>query len=91
MAFVRRCGRNSIPDEGPPVTSGRVHRRGVVEAQAFLDGRTHVTMGFSDQRAVVYPISRKAADKGRSRISWVVSGRGFASSRDVDLGPQGPQ
>jgi 2-polyprenyl-6-methoxyphenol hydroxylase-like FAD-dependent oxidoreductase len=78
------------PDEGPPVASGRVHRRGVVEAQPFLDGRTHVTMGFSDQRAVVYPISRKVADTGRSRISWVVSGRGFASSPDTTWGCQVP-
>jgi 2-polyprenyl-6-methoxyphenol hydroxylase-like FAD-dependent oxidoreductase len=71
------------PDEGPPVISGRVHRRGVVEAQPFLDGRTHVTMGFSDQRAVLYPISSKAAEIGRSRISWVVSGRGFSPSGGV--------
>ena len=78
------------PDEKPPVTSGRIHRRGVVEAEAFLDGRTHVTMGFSDQRAVVYPIGRKAADQGRSQISWVVSGRGFASGRDATWDRQVP-
>jgi 5-methylphenazine-1-carboxylate 1-monooxygenase len=71
------------PAEGLPLTSGRIHYRGVVEAEAFLDGRTHVTMGFSNQRAVVYPISRKAADNGCSLISWVVSGRGFASSLDA--------
>ena len=29
-------------------------------------------MGFSDRRAVVYPMSKKAADRGRSRMSWVV-------------------
>jgi 2-polyprenyl-6-methoxyphenol hydroxylase-like FAD-dependent oxidoreductase len=29
-------------------------------------------MGFSDQRAVIYPMSRKAAERGRSRLSWVV-------------------
>jgi 5-methylphenazine-1-carboxylate 1-monooxygenase len=28
-------------------------------------------MGFSEQRAVVYPISKKVADRGRSRINWV--------------------
>ena len=59
------------PSEGSPVSSGRIQWRGVVEAEPFLAGRTHVTMGFSDQRAVVYPISRKAADRGRSRINWV--------------------
>ena len=70
------------PNEGPPVSSGRIQWRGVVEAEPFLTGRTHVTMGFSDQRAVVYPISRKAADRGRSRINWVtVLGRQSASER----------
>ena len=59
------------PHEGPPVSSGRIQWRGVVEGEPFLDGRTHVTMGFSDRRAVVYPISRKVADRGRSRINWV--------------------
>jgi 2-polyprenyl-6-methoxyphenol hydroxylase-like FAD-dependent oxidoreductase len=61
------------PHEGPPVKSGRLHWRGVLEAEPFLGGRTHATMGFSDRRAVVYPMSRKAADRGRSRISWVVN------------------
>src|SRR5689334_10229165 len=28
-------------------------------------------MGFDERRAVCYPISKKAADRGRSRISWV--------------------
>jgi len=60
------------PDEGPPVGSGRVHWRGAVETEPFLGGRTHATMGFSDQRAVVYPMSRKAVDRERSRLSWVV-------------------
>jgi len=59
------------PNEGPPVASGRIQWRGVVEAEPFLDGRTHVTMGFSEQRNVIYPISRKAAERGRSRINWV--------------------
>ena len=69
------------PEEGPPVGSGRIQWRGVVEAEPFLDGRTHATMGFSDQRAVVYPMSRKAADRGRSRISWVVTVPAFISDR----------
>jgi len=61
------------PAEGPPVGSGRVHWRGAAEAEPFLGGRAHATMGFSDQRAVVYPMSRKAAERGRSRLSWVVA------------------
>ena len=69
------------PNEGPPVSSGRIQWRGVVEAEPFLTGRTHVTMGFSEQRAVVYPISRKVADRGRSRINWVaILGRQSVSS-----------
>jgi 5-methylphenazine-1-carboxylate 1-monooxygenase len=63
------------PEEGRPVLSGRTHWRGVLETAPFLDGRTHATMGFSDRRAVVYPISRKVAERGRSRVSWVVNVR----------------
>jgi 2-polyprenyl-6-methoxyphenol hydroxylase-like FAD-dependent oxidoreductase len=59
------------PHEGLPVSSGRIQWRGVVEGEPFLGGRTHVTMGFSQRRAVVYPVSRKAADCGRSLINWV--------------------
>jgi 5-methylphenazine-1-carboxylate 1-monooxygenase len=72
------------PNEGPPVSTGRIQWRGIVEAEPFLAGRTHVTMGFSAQRAVVYPTSKKAADRGRSRINWMtVLGRQSAS------GPEG--
>lgn len=74
------------PGEGPPVGSGRIQWRGVVEAEPFLDGRTHATMGFSDRRAVVYPMSRKAADRGRSRVSWVVVVPAFASGQNVTWG-----
>lgn len=59
------------PHEGPPVASGYTQWRGATEGEPFLDGRTHVTMGFSGRRAVVYPISREAAERGRSRINWV--------------------
>ena len=72
------------PNEGPPVSSGHIQWRGVVEAEPFLTGRTHVTMGFSGRRAVVYPISKKAADRGRSRINWVASVR-----RQSTLGERG--
>src|SRR5215217_5623436 len=52
------------PGEGPPISSGRVHWRGAVEAEPFLGGRTHATMGYRERRAVVYPMSRKAANRG---------------------------
>jgi 5-methylphenazine-1-carboxylate 1-monooxygenase len=61
------------PQEGPPISSGHIQWRGTVEGEPFLDGRTHVTIGFRDRRAVVYPISRMVGDRGRSRINWVAS------------------
>ena len=70
------------PEEGPPVSSGRIQWRGVVEAEPFLDGRTHVTIGSRNRRAVIYPISEKARQRGRSLINWVtVLGRQMASDQ----------
>ena len=66
---VRRC---LYPDEGPPLFSGRMIWRGSVEAEPFLDGRTQVMIGHRDQRAVVYPMSCEAQDRGRSLINWAV-------------------
>ena len=74
------------PKEGPPVCSGLLQWRGAVEAEPFLGGRTHVTMGFSGQRAVVYPMSRKAADRGYSRMSWVVVVPAVSSNSDLTWG-----
>jgi 2-polyprenyl-6-methoxyphenol hydroxylase-like FAD-dependent oxidoreductase len=70
------------PDEGPPVSSGRIQWRGVIEDEPFLDGRTHVTIGSRDARAVVYPMSEIARRGGRSLINWVtVLGRQMASDQ----------
>jgi 2-polyprenyl-6-methoxyphenol hydroxylase-like FAD-dependent oxidoreductase len=70
------------PQEGPPVSSGRIQWRGVIEAEPFLDGRTHVTIGSRDRRAVVYPMSEAARRRGRSLINWVtVLGRQMASDQ----------
>ena len=78
---------SSIRARDSPVPSGRIQWRGVVEGEPFLGGRTHVTMGFSNQRAVVYPISREAADRGRSRINWVtVLGQQSASGANAAPG-----
>ena len=69
------------PDEGPPISSGRIQWRGVIEADPFLDGRTHVTIGSRNCRAVIYPISEKARSRGRSLINWItVLGEQMASS-----------
>jgi 5-methylphenazine-1-carboxylate 1-monooxygenase len=70
------------PDEGPPVSSGRIQWRGVIEAEPFLDGRTHVTIGSRDSRAVIYPMSEPLRRRGRSLINWVtVLGRQMASEQ----------
>lgn len=63
--------RELYPDEGEPVSSGRIQWRGCVEAEPFLDGRTQVMIGHREQRTVIYPMSRKAAARGRSLINWL--------------------
>lgn len=70
------------PDEGAPVSSGRIQWRGVIESAPFLDGRTHVTIGSRERRAVIYPMSEKLRVRGRSLINWVtVLGQQMASDR----------
>jgi 2-polyprenyl-6-methoxyphenol hydroxylase-like FAD-dependent oxidoreductase len=70
------------PQEGSPVSSGRIQWRGVIEADPFLDGRSQVTIGSRDARAVVYPMSEQARRRGRSLINWVtVLGRQLASDQ----------
>ena len=59
------------PDEGPPRFSGITMWRGITEQEPFLDGRTMAIAGNWDIRAVIYPISREAAARGRSLINWV--------------------
>ena len=59
------------PEEGPPRFSGITMWRGVTEQAPFLDGRTMIVAGNWHIRAVVYPISREAATRGRSLINWV--------------------
>ena len=63
--------RQLYPHEGRPTYSGRTQWRGSIEAAPFLDGRTQVMIGHLEQRAVVYPISKQAAQRGRSRINWL--------------------
>ena len=59
------------PEEGPPLFTGITMWRGVTEQAPFLDGRTMIVAGNWHIRAVVYPISREAAARGRSLINWV--------------------
>lgn len=68
------------PNEDGPVSSGRIQWRGVVEAEPFLDGRTQVTIGNSQCRAVIYPMSERVRKSGRSLINWItVLGKQSAS------------
>lgn len=70
------------PHEGPPVSSGRIQWRGTIEAAPFLNGRTHVTVGSRNSRAVIYPISERLRQRGRSLINWVtVLGEQLASDQ----------
>jgi 2-polyprenyl-6-methoxyphenol hydroxylase-like FAD-dependent oxidoreductase len=68
------------PDEGLPVSSGRIMWRGALLSKPYLDGRTQVMIGHRDQRAVVYPMSEKSAPPGMQLINWLVI-----------LGEQGPE
>jgi 2-polyprenyl-6-methoxyphenol hydroxylase-like FAD-dependent oxidoreductase len=58
--------------EAPPLRfSGVMMWRGAVEREPFLDGQTMVIAGHHACKAVIYPISREAADTGRSLVNWV--------------------
>jgi len=59
------------PDEGMPKWNGVTMWRGVTEGPPFLSGRSMVWAGWSAQKFVCYPISRKFADTGRSLINWI--------------------
>ncbi len=64
------------PNEGPPKLSGITMWRGAHEAAPFLDGRMMVMAGNWNIKAVAYPISRQASERGRSLINWVAEVRG---------------
>jgi 2-polyprenyl-6-methoxyphenol hydroxylase-like FAD-dependent oxidoreductase len=63
--------RQLYPHEGAAIFRGIVAFRGAGEIAPYLNGRTMVVIGHRDQRAVIYPISRAAADRGRSLANWV--------------------
>jgi 2-polyprenyl-6-methoxyphenol hydroxylase-like FAD-dependent oxidoreductase len=78
------------PGEGPPSFSGMMMWRGIVESEPFLDGRTMIIAGNWNQEAVVYPVSREAAQRGRSLINWVAVLRiGGEQPRREDWSRQG--
>jgi 5-methylphenazine-1-carboxylate 1-monooxygenase len=78
------------PGEGPPRFSGMMMWRGIVESEPFLDGRTMIIAGHWNQEAIVYPVSREAARRGRSLTNWVAMLRlGGEQPRREDWSRQG--
>jgi 2-polyprenyl-6-methoxyphenol hydroxylase-like FAD-dependent oxidoreductase len=63
------------PHEGAPKFSGQMLWRGAVETEPFLGGDAMVMIGTNDLKAVIYPIGREAADRGRSLVNWVAERR----------------
>jgi 5-methylphenazine-1-carboxylate 1-monooxygenase len=60
------------PGEGPPGWNGHMLWRGAVEDKPFLSGRSMIIAGDLKEKVVLYPISRTAADRGRSLTNWAV-------------------
>jgi 2-polyprenyl-6-methoxyphenol hydroxylase-like FAD-dependent oxidoreductase len=59
------------PAEGPPRWSGAILWRAAIESAPFLSGRSMIMAGHSEQKLVVYPISKQALDQGRSLTNWI--------------------
>lgn len=59
------------PDEGTARYGQRVLWRAVTEGEPFGDGRSMFMAGHPDVKFVAYPISRRLAEQGRSRINWI--------------------
>jgi 5-methylphenazine-1-carboxylate 1-monooxygenase len=57
------------PGEGGPKWNGAIMWRGVVEGDAFLDGRTMIMAGHTRQKFVAYPIAQ--LDGGRQLLNFV--------------------
>ncbi len=63
--------RQYHPDEGLPIWNGAILWRATTEAEPFLDGASMIMAGHQAQKFVAYPISRSAADRGRSLVNWI--------------------
>jgi 2-polyprenyl-6-methoxyphenol hydroxylase-like FAD-dependent oxidoreductase len=60
------------PGEGPMLWSGVRMYRGTAEAAPFLTGRSMViAQGPGGLTFLAYPISQRAAERGRSLVNWV--------------------
>ena len=63
------------PDEGPPLWNGTAMWRGVTRAEPFWTGKSMIVAGRFVHRIVVYPISERASEDGKSLINWVAEKR----------------
>ncbi|MFE9422665.1 flavin-dependent oxidoreductase [Kitasatospora sp. NPDC006697] len=60
------------PGEGPMLWSGLLMYRGAVEADPYLTGRSMVIAQGADRVGfLAYPISARAAERGRALVNWV--------------------
>ncbi|KAK5658010.1 hypothetical protein OQA88_2564 [Cercophora sp. LCS_1] len=74
------------PDEGPPRFSGRMLWRGCVETEPYLTGASMVWAGHANQKFIAYPISGRAARRGKSLVNWIAELR-VRDENDPDLTP----
>ena len=59
------------PGEGDPCFCGQMMWRAAVESTPYLDGLTQAISGHRDQKFLVYPMSAKSRERGRSLINWI--------------------
>jgi 5-methylphenazine-1-carboxylate 1-monooxygenase len=59
------------PGEGMPKWNGAIMWRGVTVGPTFRTGGSIVKAGWTHQKFVVYPISRKYADEGKALLNWI--------------------
>src|SRR5258708_34848094 len=59
------------PNEGLPKWNGAVMWRGLTLGRPFLTGGSMVNAGWTAQKFVVYPVSRRHAERRQARINWI--------------------
>lgn len=69
------------PNEGLPKWNGAIMWRGITEGRPFLSGGSIVKAGWTAQKFVVYPISKRHADQGKALINWIAD----LHTHDTDL------
>lgn len=78
------------PQEGPPLYSGRMLRRGCLETTEPRLWDTPLTWsGNADQRSIVYPITGPRGAEGKALVNWIAELR-TRSKEDVARDPTPP-